>query len=173
MGLGFVLSFGYCTTDFLVVQRAMAAIGVAALLDVTPELFEARTGLDTATARRARHVITENGRTLAAADAMCHGDASTLGLLMNESHKSLRDDVEVSSPALDTMVEIAQAQPGCHGARMTGAGFGGCAVALVDRDQSAAFVECVAAMYERRIHLVPQLYVSKASAGAAAVLLDA
>jgi galactokinase len=151
-------------------EAAAAFFGVAALRDVMPEMLEARTGgLDATTARRARHVVTEDARTLAAAEAMCSGDAAGLGVLMNESHQSLRDDFEVSSPALDTMVEIAQAQPGCHGARMTGAGFGGCAVALVDRVYSAAFVKLVAAKYERRTRLVPQVYVTEASAGASVV----
>jgi galactokinase len=151
-------------------EAAAAFFGVAALRDVTPEMLEARArGLDATTARRARHVVTEDARTLAAADAMCSGDAGTLGLLMDESHESLREDFEVSSPALDTMVEIAQAQPGCHGARMTGAGFGGCAVALVDRVYSAAFVERVAAEYERRTRLAPRIYVTEASAGASVV----
>jgi galactokinase len=151
-------------------EAAAAFFGVQALRDVTPEMFEARAGgLDETTARRARHVVTENTRTLAAAEVMCRGDATALGLLMNESHESLRDDFEVSSSALDTMVEIAQARPGCHGARMTGAGFGGCAVALVDRGQSSAFVERVTAEYERQSRVLPRLYVSEATAGAAAV----
>ena len=94
------------------------------------------------------------------------GKAGALGELMNASHASLRDDFEVSSPALDTVVEIAKGQPGCFGARMTGAGFGGCAVALVDRGRSDAFVHAVAAEYERRTGLVPQIYVTGASAGA-------
>jgi galactokinase len=151
-------------------EAAAAFFGVTALRDVTPEMFEARAGgLDATTVRRARHVVTEDARTLAAAEAMCHGDAAGLGLLMNESHESLRDDFEVSSPALDTMVEIAQAQPGCQGARMTGAGFGGCAVALVDRDQSSDVVERVTAEYERRTSLAPRLYVTEATAGASVV----
>ena len=155
-------------------EAAAAFFGVAALRDVTPDMLEARAaGLETATARRARHVVTENPRTLAAADVMCRGDAAALGALMNASHHSLRDDFEVSSSALDTMVEIAQTQRGCHGARMTGAGFGGCAVALVDRDASPAFVERVAAEYERRTRLVPRLYVTGATAGAAALPVTA
>lgn len=152
-------------------EAAAAFFGVPALRDVTPEMLEARTGgLDRTTARRARHVVTEDARTLATAEAMCRGDGATLGRLMNESHQSLREDFEVSSPALDTMVEIAQAERGCRGARMTGAGFGGCAVALVDRDDSPGFVERVAAEYERRTRLVPRLYVTEASAGAGAYL---
>jgi galactokinase len=149
-------------------EAAAAFFGVAALRDVTPDQIETRAGgLDGVAARRARHVVTENARTLAAADAMRRGDAAGLGTLMNESHRSLREDFEVSSAALDTMVEIAQGQRGCHGARMTGAGFGGCAVALVDQGASPAFVERVAAEYQRRTRLVPRLYPTGATAGAA------
>lgn len=155
-------------------EAAAEFFGVPALRDVTIEMFEARSHeLDPTTARRARHIITENARTLAAADAMARGEGETLGALMDESHESLRDDFEVSSPALDTMVEIAQAQPGCYGARMTGAGFGGCAVALVDRSQSPVFVANIAADYKRRTALVPQIYLCEASAGAAVMPLDA
>jgi galactokinase len=100
---------------------------------------------------------------------MTCGDSEALGALVNASHQSLRDDFEVSSAALDTMVEIAQALPGCHGARMTGAGFGGCAIALVDRAQSSAFVASVARKYEQRTGLVPNIYVTEASSGAAVV----
>jgi len=81
--------------------------------------------------RRARHVVSENARTIAAAEAMQRSDAARLGGLMVESHRSLRDDFEVSSEALDAMVAAALSAPGCWGARMTGAGFGGSAVALV------------------------------------------
>jgi galactokinase len=148
-------------------EAAAAFFGVPALRDVAPGAFEeAAGGLDAETARRARHVVTENARTLVAAEAMRAGNAAAIGELMNASHASLRDDFEVSSPALDTVVEIAKAQRGCHGARMTGAGFGGCAVALVDRGRSDAFVRAVAAEYERRTGLVPQIYVTGASAGA-------
>ena len=151
-------------------EAAAAFFGVAALRDVTPQMLETRAhGLDTTTARRARHVVTENARTLAAAEAMRRGNRAALGTLMNESHDSLRDDFEVSSPALDAMVEISQMQRGCRGARMTGAGFGGCAVALVDSDARPAFVERVTAEYERRTRLVPRLYVTGATAGAARI----
>lgn len=149
-------------------EAAAAFFGVPALRDVTPVTFAARAHeLDETTMRRARHVVSEDERTLAAADAMRQGDAAQLGRLMNASHKSLRDDFEVSSPALDAMVEIARAQPGCRGARMTGAGFGGCAVALVDRGASDDFVARVAAEYAARTGLLPQIYVTGASAGAA------
>jgi galactokinase len=151
-------------------EAAAVFFGVPALRDVTVEMFEARSGeLDPLTARRARHVVTENARTLAAAEAMERHDAASLGKLINESHASLRDDFEVSSPALDTMVVIAQNLPGCYGARMTGAGFGGCAVALVEREESSAFVDAVSLEYEKQTQLVPQIYVTQASEGAAVV----
>ncbi len=94
--------------------------------------FDRLSELDGIEQRRARHVITEIGRVRSAVDAATAGDAATFGRLMNESHASLRDDFEVSIPELDQLVERLQSTPGVHGARMTGAGFGGCAVAMVD-----------------------------------------
>ena len=153
-------------------EAAASFFGVSALRDLGPEVFLARQhDLDGTTARRARHVVTENARTLAAADAMARGDSVTLGRLMNASHHSLRDDFEVSSAALDAIVEIAQRQPGCYGARMTGAGFGGCAVALVKREQSSTFSGAIIEEYEEQTGLVPQIYVTDARAGAAVIPL--
>lgn len=83
--------------------------------------------------RRARHVVTENARVLACADALRRGDEATVGALMRESHASLRDDFEVSTDALDAAVARLTATPGVLGARLTGAGFGGCVVALAER----------------------------------------
>ena len=152
-------------------ERAAAHLGVAALRDVTLEQLMARAaGLDAATVRRARHVVTENARTRAAADAMRAGDALVLGRLMRESHISLRDDFEVSTAALDAMVEVAAAQPACLGARMTGAGFGGCAVALVRLAEAERFADVVGREYERRTNIAPQVYVTSASAGASVVV---
>ena len=94
-----------------------------------------------------RHVITENRRTLDAARVMARGDGEALGALMSHSHVSLRDDFEVSGPALDQMVAIAHTSPGCLGARMTGAGFAGCAVALVRTDGSEKFCAVVEQRY--------------------------
>ncbi|MEW5986254.1 MAG: galactokinase [Chloroflexota bacterium] len=148
-------------------ETAARLLGVLALRDVDLETFQRRVdGLDKAAGRRARHVITENGRVLQAREAMRQGDAVTLGRLMQASHDSLRDDFEVSSPALDTMVGIAQRQPGCYGARMTGAGFGGCAVALVDADSVEAFVGAVRTEYEAATTLNADVYVCQAAAGA-------
>ncbi|MBC7241688.1 MAG: galactokinase, partial [Anaerolineae bacterium] len=124
--------------------------------------------LDPAVYRRARHVVGENARTLQAAEAMRRGDAPELGRLMNASHISLRDDFEVTGPALDAVVECAWEHPACLGARMTGAGFAGCAIALVAAAGAGDFVEQVMACYRRRTGLEPQAYVCTASAGASA-----
>jgi galactokinase len=141
--------------------------GVPALRDVSLEQFkQSADGLDDVTRRRALHVITENDRTLRAAEAMQRGDAQELGRLMNESHRSLRDDFEVSSDALNAMVECARLHAACYGARMTGAGFGGCAIALVRSEAAADFVRGTAAAYERRTGLVPAVYVCRAADGA-------
>jgi galactokinase len=94
------------------------------------------------------------------------GDPRRLGELMAESHRSLRDDFEVSSEALDAMVDIASAHGACFGARMTGAGFGGCAVALVERDAAEGFAATVAEQYGERTGLVPKVYVTCATNGA-------
>jgi galactokinase len=146
---------------------AAAFLGVPALRDVTVQQFERRQGaMDLVMRRRARHVVTEDERTLRAADALERGDAQEVGRLMNESHASLRDDFEVSRAELDTIVELAQAQPGCFGARMTGAGFGGCAVALVEQSAAARFADEVASRYHAATGLEPRVYVCSASAGA-------
>ena len=100
---------------------------------------------------------------------MDRGDADLLGQLMIASHLSLRDDFEVSSPALDAIVDCANADAACYGARMTGAGFGGCAVALVEADEAPAFSERTAANYQAATGHEPALYVTKASRGAETV----
>ncbi len=148
-------------------EEAAAFFGCELLRDVSPEQFEARAEeLPELTRKRARHVITEDVRTLAAAEAMRKGDGETLGRLMDESHISLRDDFEVSNDALNRMVAIARSQPGCLGARMTGAGFGGCAVALVKEGFEDAFTETVVARYKEESGLEPAVYVTEATQGA-------
>ncbi len=145
--------------------------GVKALRDVTLEqLNEKRDQLDRVAYRRARHVISENDRTLQAVEAMKRGDAIELGQLMQLSHMSLRDDFEVSSRELNIMVECAEHQAGCYGARMTGAGFGGCAVALVRQDAAEAFSAGVAASLSRRRRVSqPNIYICTATNGAEVV----
>lgn len=151
-------------------EAAAAYFGARALRDVDWATFETRgAGLDPVTRRRARHVISENERTLAAAEAMRRGDAAEMGRLMNASHASMRDDFEISRAEMDRMVALAQSQPGCLGARMTGGGFGGAAVALVRSDQAESFAESVATAYRNAIHLEPQVYICTATDGAAVI----
>mgnify|MGYP001812337651 CR=1 FL=1 len=121
-------------------ERVAASLEVDALRDATAEAIADAPGLDETDRRRASYVVAENDRTLRAAAVMRADDAVTLGRLMNESHAGLRDEYEVSGPALDAMVDAAMAAPGCVGARMTGGGFAGCAVALVSDDDVDRFV---------------------------------
>lgn len=151
-------------------EAAAKAFAVRALRDVTLANLAGRDGqLDATTHRRARHVISENDRTVRAVEAMRGGDMAGLGRLMNESHASLRDDYEVSSDALNAMVEAAQAHKACFGARMTGAGFGGCAVAIVRADAADDFVSATSAGYKGRTGNTPAVYVCRATDGAAVV----
>jgi galactokinase len=126
----------------------------------------ARVDLPDVVARRARHVIAEDERVLATVAALQDGDLHKVGALMDASHASLRDLYEVSSAELDVMVELLRAQPGCYGARLTGAGFGGCAVALMDAGAVEAAIPAVAEAYRARTGLTPALYVTRAAAGA-------
>ena len=151
-------------------EEAAAFFGVPALRDVDEAGFLAREAdLPEPARRRARHIVFENARTEAAARAMEAGDAALLGQLISESHTSMRDDFEISSGELDQMVELAQAEEACFGARMTGGGFAGCAVALVREAAVGAFSEHVAALYRQATGLEPALYVCKGAAGASVV----
>jgi galactokinase len=165
-------------------RRAQCEEGVRALRTVLPEiralrdvtltqLEQHRDILDPQVYARCRHVITENARVKNAAQAFETGDiralGTTLGQLMRDSHISLRDDYEVSCPELDFMVEIAAAQRGVIGARMTGGGFGGCTVNLVESNTVDAFKEKVAAEYFSKTGLKPEIFVSSASDGAGQV----
>ncbi len=123
--------------------------------------------LDPVVARRAQHVISENGRTLAAAEAMRRNDPAEMGRLMNASHASLRDDFEVSREEMDIMVALAQAEQACYGARMTGGGFGGAAVALVRAGHMDSFTASVSQGYRHATGLEPQVYICRATDGAA------
>ncbi len=152
-------------------QRVAAAFGVAALRDLdAADLVRAAAParLSPTDLARARHVVAENQRTLAAARLLAEGDTIAVGELMDQSHASLRDLYEVSSTELDAMVKAARAAPGCLGARMTGAGFGGCAVALVERGAETEFAATTATAYREATGLVPALYPA-VSGGAAGV----
>jgi galactokinase len=153
-------------------ERAVTAVrrlspDVRALRDVSADLLQrGRAWMDEAAFRRAAHVVAETGRPGALAQALATADLETAGSLMNDSHASLRDLYEVSCPELDVMVEEARRLRGCTGARMTGAGFGGCAVALVAAEHAEAFCEQVAAAYARRTGRSGDVFVVRPSAGA-------
>jgi galactokinase len=140
---------------------------IRALRDVTlPQLEAHRRSLKPTVFVRCRHVITENGRVKSAVEAFHQGNNKALGTLLQGSHRSLRDDYEVSCKELDLMVEIAMAQSGVIGARMTGGGFGGCTVNLVESAAVSNFKRNVAEEYSSRTGLTPEIYVSPASEGA-------
>ena len=147
-------------------ERAVGELGVAALRDAT--LDQVATLTDPVDRRRAHHVVTENRRTLDAVDAMQRGDITTLGHLMIESHLSLRDDYEVSGPGLDAIVEVAGTAPGCLGARMTGGGFAGCAVALVRSADAARFQRALLQRYHFDGHRA-QVWICAPARGASVV----
>jgi galactokinase len=116
--------------------------------------------------KRARHVITENARTVAAAEALIHGDLVELGRLRAEAHWSYSKDFEASCAEADAMVELAQDLPGLIGARLTGGGFGGCTINLVEQSQAKEFQEELARLYTGQIGIVPQIHICHASDGA-------
>jgi len=140
---------------------------IRALRDVSVADFEmCESDLPEPIRRRCRHVITENDRTLKAAAALERGDRERLGELMRASHESLRDDYEVSCRELDLMVEIASRQGGVFGARMTGAGFGGCTINIVRGDNVHSFRRSVAKAYRDATQIQPDIYIVQAGDGA-------
>jgi len=158
-------------------RRAQCELGVAtlqqklpnirALRDVTSaQLAEHRSLLEPLVYQRCHHVITENERVLATVQAMKTGDLARVGELMSQSHQSLRDDYAVSSKELDAMVEVMQNCPGCYGARLTGAGFGGCAVALVTQGQEQVVADAIFNAYPKKTDIWPEVYATQASDGA-------
>ncbi len=162
------------------VRRVQCEAGVAALAaadptirslrDVTPELLPAlAAATDEIVLRRCRHVVTENARVEATLAALAVGDLAAVGRLFAASHASLRDDFEVVSTELDALVEIATAVPGVVAARMTGAGFGGCTINLVERGAVEALRGAVLTEYPARTGLAPRVYAVEPVAGAGPV----
>jgi galactokinase len=141
---------------------------VAALRDLTlSELEAAASGIDPVALRRARHVVTENARTCAAAEALAAGDLETMGALMAQSHASMRDDFEITVPKIDELVSIAQEAVGAQGgARMTGGGFGGCIVAVCAASRIADATATIATRYATPAGGPPPIYISAPAAGA-------
>jgi galactokinase len=154
-----------CETGVAALQAVLPEI--RALRDVTSEQLLAHRDLLSETVfRRCHHVVSENERVLQTVSALRAGDLAEVGRLMNASHESLRVDYEVSSAALDTMVEAMRSAPGCYGARLTGAGFGGCAVALVEPGSEQSVADAIYEKYSKATNVWPEVYMSRAAAGA-------
>jgi galactokinase len=151
-------------------EAAAKVLGVPALRDASSiDLRAAQHRMDPVVFRRARHVVTENERTLQMARALQAADWQSVGRLMYSSHESLRDDYEVSCPELDAVVEIARSlgpQNGIIGCRMTGAGFGGCAVSLVQTDAVPLVTRKMEENYERKTDTQPSIFSSRPAGGA-------
>jgi galactokinase len=157
-----------CEEGLQALKQVLPAI--RALRDVTiNELEQHRERLTPVVYKRVRHVVTENDRVQEAATALSEGGLAHFGRLMADSHRSLRDDYEVSTPELDLMVELANGQNGVHGARMTGGGFGGCTINLVDSGHAEEIQQRLAQNYEARTGLRPTILICEASDGAGAV----
>ncbi len=151
-------------------ESAARHFGQETLRGVTAEMLETRGDeLDKVVYRRCRHVLAENARVLEAVDVMKQGDWVRFGELLHASHASLRDDYEVSCDELNVMCELAMEHPGCLGARMVGAGFGGCAMAAVSREAVSGFAENVGEAYQARTGLQPMIFAVQAAGGAAII----
>ena len=147
-------------------EAAARFFGVKSLRDVHADALEAKSKkLEHVVWRRARHVVTENMRVLEAVKALKAREVIRFGQLLYESHASLRDDFEVTDDALNQMVDCASQHPACYGARMTGAGFGGCAVALVRAQAAQDFALSVMVNYQRKTGLRPGVHLCTAAEG--------
>jgi galactokinase len=154
-------------------EAAVKILGVPSLREATPEALERAKGkMDEVVFRRARHVIGEIERTLHAAEGIRASNWPTVGQLMYASHRSLRDDYEVSCKELDAIVEIAEdigIKGGVFGCRMTGGGFGGCAIALVQTENVEAITEKLAIDYRKKTGITATIFVTRPAAGATIV----
>ena len=148
-------------------RHFQGALNILSLEDLNPEQFENFKYLITNVAhkKRARHIVSEKERSMVAVKELKRGNLEAFGSLMNQSHQSLRDDYEVSGVELDTLVEAARLQPGVLGAKMIGSGFGGCAVALVDRNEINQFIENVGEIYKVRLGYPASFYVASIGDG--------
>lgn len=153
-------------------RRLQKVMEIHSLGDLNEESFEANRKQigDEVLERRACHALTENERTLKAKEALTNGDLALFGQLLNQSHQSLKEDYEVTGIELDTLVTAAQEQPGVLGARMTGAGFGGCAIALVKEEQLADFQEKVNQRYQEKIGYAADFYLAHIHDGAQKIM---
>ncbi len=157
-----------CEQGVALLKKALPAI--TALRDVSTEDFaEYQNLLPEPIRRRCRHVVTENERTLDAARCLKNGDLAAMGELMSRSHESMRDDYEISCRELDIMVEIADDCDGVLGARMTGGGFGGCTVNLVERSALDRFRRKIMQEYQKATQIEAAIYISEAADGASEI----
>ncbi|MEI9533415.1 galactokinase [Moellerella wisconsensis] len=149
-------------------EEAARILGIKALRDITEDEFVKKASqLDSIVAKRARHVISENARTLAAAKALTDNNLPLLSQLMQQSHISMRDDFEITVQEIDTLVDIVKAVLADEGGvRMTGGGFGGCIVALMKQDKVDSVIEAIDANYHTATGLQAEIYVCQPSAGA-------
>ncbi len=149
-------------------KQLQSVVSIETLGDLDIEGFEAVKGAvaDPVEQRRAKHAVYENQRTLDAVKALKENDIAAFGKLMNASHVSLRDDYEVSCPEMDILAEEAWKVPGVLGSRMTGGGFGGCTVSIVENDQVDTFIETVGSAYEKRTGIKADFYVVDIGQGA-------
>jgi galactokinase len=153
-----------CEAGVKMLQQVLP--NVTSLRDVTLEDLHRHGGRLSANGlKRARHVVSENARVLRAAAALESGELGEFGQLMAESHRSLKHDYEVSCAELDYMVELASAQEGVIGSRMTGGGFGGCTVSLVERDHAESFVASLQRAYHIATGIRPDAWICVASHG--------
>jgi galactokinase len=150
-------------------ETAEQLLGVALRDVVEADLPKLLAGLPDGPAKRARHVVSENARVRDAVAAMAAGDLAKLGVLMNRSHASLRDDMDVSIAELNRLGEIAQETRGVYGARMMGGGFGGCIIAAVAADDAVAAQAEIVARYSDVIGKTPDAFVCRAVDGAGEV----
>ncbi len=160
-----------CEEGVRLLQKRLPAI--KALRDVTADDLETyKNDLPEMTYRRCRHVVSEDTRVMQSIVALKGRHPAQFGKLMNVSHDSLRDDFQVSRAELDTLVTIARSTQGCLGSRLTGAGFGGCTVSLVQNKAVDSFVQHVREEYAKATALTPEIYVSRAAAGAGLLSTD-
>jgi galactokinase len=154
-----------CETGIRILRQYLP--GISALRDVSlDDLEKNKNELPQLVYRRCRHVISENERVLAAAESLKSGDLNQFGKLMYESHRSLRDDYEVSCHELDLLVEIASTCEGVYGSRMTGGGFGGCTISLVRADAANRFQAKIRDEYASQTKILADIYVCSAAQGA-------
>ena len=152
-------------------EKAANLLGVPMLRDATlPQLEATRNRFEQEADgdlcyRRARHIISENDRTTAMASALTKGDWASCGQLMGASHQSMKEDFEITCPEIDQLVEITQSVSGVIGSRMTGGGFGGCTVSLIDVNQTAKIVETITSRYQSATGIEPVAFVSRPAQG--------